>query len=113
MKMSEVSREFQACIDLAIAAGACEIKARYFANKQMMKAYGVNVFDMLGMTKKSSPNSDEILYAIVNGDEPLTPDRILLDYPFTRLTTQEVVDIIDKFEAEGLIMFDGTAYVGV
>jgi hypothetical protein len=112
MKISDICREFQACIDLAEAAGCCGTKARYFANKQVLKLYDVNIFDTLGMTRKSKPNSDEILYAIVHGREPVTPAEILLDYPFTRLTTQEIVDMLDNFEDQGLIKFDGTAYVG-
>lgn len=112
MQLQGIRDEFQAAVELATTAGCCSTKARYFANKKVQELYGVNVFSLLGLTKKSVPNSDEILHAVINSEEPVTAADILLEYPFTRLDSSDVVDMLSKFEAEDLIKFDGKAYIG-
>ena len=111
--LQAVFAEFKAGIDLARAAGACGLKGRYFANKQVYKRLGVNVFDLLEMTRKSKPTRDEILYVVTESEGGVTPADILTEYPFVRLNVADVVQIFEQLEKEGLIYFDGEAYRGV
>ena len=110
--MIEIAEKFKTFYGLAIIAGACEKKARYFANKETFKATGTNVFHKLGMTKKSKPTRDEVLYCVCESNGVSATD-LLFEYPFIRFETQDIINLLDSLISEKLIEFKDGFYRGV
>jgi len=110
--MNKAFAYFTECYHVAILAGACETKARYFANKETFKELGCNIFEKLGMTKRSVPTKDELLYAICESDGVSAAD-LVTEYPFMRFNENDLVDMLSELERENLIHFENGFYRGL
>ncbi len=112
MTMTLAADSFTKFYDVALLAGACEKKARYFANKETYKKHGVNLFQTLGMTKKSAPTRDEVLYCITESDG-VTANDLVTEYPFIRMKDVDLIKMIDGLVDDDLVEFNDGFYRGV